>query len=291
MPTPCLSLVGFMEQPHAVRYMQANCVMPNPDSAVLAAEWTTARANLGAPLANVGKPDIQEIPPTAEAQTYIQQLRQQPWMQDALRTYPTGTFQVVEIDPLLAFQFHISLNHSDGHCAGLSLGPGIVELMPIFLPQSPPQANLRVSGTGQSMLIAADTLNIRMTAQGLFNPPPAAGQPPPPPNMAGVAFGVALPFVHVVRFNGRCYLTNGFHRALGARTRGAGRMPCFFREVNTAEEVGIRTDGATFTVDLLESANPPTLAHFTKGRAHALPLRQVMRVIQINWSEHALPME
>lgn len=32
---------------------------------------------------------------------------------------------------------------------------------------------------------------------------------PPPPNMAGAAFRVSLPFVHVVKFNGRCYLLNG----------------------------------------------------------------------------------
>jgi hypothetical protein len=109
--------------------------------------------------------------------------------------------------------------------------------------------------------------------------------------MAGAMFGVTLPFVHVVRFNGRCYLTNGFHRALGARKRGAGRMPCFFREVPTADEIGIRVDWSTFPIGLLESPYPPTLGHFTQGRAHTLPLKKVMRVVQVNWSEHALPME
>jgi hypothetical protein len=292
MPTPGLSLVGFMDQLQAIRYMQANCVMPNPaDIAALISEWTAASANLGQPFADAGHPDIQPIPSTAAAQTYIQQLQQQPWVQESLKAYPTGTLQVVEIDPLLAFQFHISLNHSDGRCAALGLGPGIVELLPICLPQMPPQASIRPSGQGQSLLIASDSLNVRIVAQGLFNPPVPPGQPPLPPNMAGVLFGVALPFVHVVRFNGRCYLINGFHRALGARKRGAGRIPCFFREVTTADETGIRTDGSTFPLKLLESSNPPTLAHFTQGRAHALPLREVMRVLQINWSEHALPME
>jgi hypothetical protein len=118
MPTPGLSLVGFMDQLQAIRYMQANCVMPNPaDIAALISEWTAASANLGQPFADAGHPDIQPIPSTAAAQTYIQQLQQQPWVQESLKAYPTGTLQVVEIDPLLAFQFHISLNHSDGRCA------------------------------------------------------------------------------------------------------------------------------------------------------------------------------
>ncbi len=295
MPTPGLSLVGFMEQVHAIKYMQANCVMPNPSDAALIAEWMTATANLGQPFTDAGRPDIQPIPPTSECQTYIQQLQQQPWVQDFLRTYPTGTFQVVEIDPLLAFQFHISLEHSDGRCDALSLGPGIGELMPICLPQMPPQTSIRTSGNGQSLLVAADSLNVRMVAQGIYNaaqgPFPPPGQPPLPPNAAGILFGVSMPFTHVVRFNDRCYLANGFHRALGARKRGAGRIPCFFREVAAAEEVGITIDGTTFPLQLLESPNPPTLGHFTRGRAHTVPLRKVMRVLQVNWSQHALPME
>jgi hypothetical protein len=278
MPTPGLSLVGFMEQPHAINYMRGNCIMPDPSDAALVAEWATAKGKLGTSFDRAGKPDIQAIPPGA-AQTYIQQLLQLPWVQAGLP--PNATFQCVEIDPLLAFQFHILTDHSDDHCAALGLAPGIVELLPICLPQAPPQANLRLSGAGQSLLIAADSLNVRIFNQGWFQTE----------NKAGIAFGVSVPFVHVVRFNERCYLTNGFHRALGARIRGAGRMPCLFREVGSPDEIGLRIDGATFSLALLESADPPTLGHFTQGRAHELPIQKKMRVLQVNWSEHALPME
>jgi hypothetical protein len=84
---------------------------------------------------------------------------------------------------------------------------------------------------------------------------------------------------------------NGFHRALGARKRGAGRMPCLFRDVATHTEVGIRDDGSTFSVAVLESANPPTLGHFTQNRAHNVAIRKVSRILQVNWSEHALSLE
>jgi hypothetical protein len=278
MPKRGISLVGFMEQPHAVNYMRANCVMPDPSDAALIAEWNAAKANLGPPLDDVGHPDIQDIPPPA--QQYIQQLWQQPWVQQGLAVYPNAAFKVVEIDPLLAYQFHILTDHSEGHCGGLPLGPGIVDLLPIFLPQAPPHADIRMSGQQQSMLLATDSLNVRIKAAGLIGP-----------NSAGIVFDISLPFVHVVRFNGRCYLINGFHRTLGARTRGAGRMPCLFRDVASADEIGIRPDGSTFSLALLESTNPPTLRHFAQGRAHQVPIRQALRVLQINWSEHALPME
>jgi hypothetical protein len=116
-------------------------------------------------MADAGKPDIQDIPPADQA--YIQQLCQQPWVQQALAAYPGAAFKVVEIDPLLAFQFHILTDHSDNHCGSLGLGPGIADLLPIFLPQAPPQEALRVSGQGQSIIIAADSLNVRIMAQGM----------------------------------------------------------------------------------------------------------------------------
>jgi hypothetical protein len=279
MPTPGLSLIGFMEQQQAINYQRTMCVPADPSDAALLAEWNTARGNLGASITNAGQPDIQDIPPADQA--YIQQLRQQQWVQQSLAPYPGADFKVVEIDPLLAFQFHILTDHSHNHCSGLGLGPGIADLLPIFLPQAPPQEALRVSGQGQSIIIAADTLNVRIMAQGMFQAE----------NKVGIQFGIGLPFVHVARFNGRCYLMNGFHRALGARERGAGRVPCLFRDVAAHTEVGIRDDGSTFSVALLESANPPTLGHFTRKRAHDVAIRKVSRILQVNWSEHALPLE
>jgi hypothetical protein len=279
MPTPGLSLVGFMDQHQAINYFRAACIPTDPSDAALVAEWNAAKAKLGASFGNYGRPDIQAIP--SKDQAYIQQLQQELWVQQALASYPGASFQVVEIDPLLAFQFHILKNHSDDHCSGLGLGPSIADLLPICLPTAAPQENIRISPQGQSFLIAADSLNFRIVAQGWFQAE----------NRVGIQFGIGLPFVHVARWNGRCYLTNGFHRALGARIRGAGRIPCLFRDVATPEEIGIRSDGTTFSVDLLNSSDPPTLGHFTRDRAYDVPIRRVSRILQVNWAEHALPLE
>jgi hypothetical protein len=268
-----------MEPLHALNYFRAACVPADPSDGALLSEWTVAKGRLGVPFPDAGRPDIQPIP-TAD-QAYIQQLQQEPWVQQALASYPGATFQAVEIDPLLAYQFHILNGHSDNHYPGLKLGPSIADLLPICLPTAIPNESIRVSAQGQSFLIGANSLNVRITAQGWFQAE----------NKIGIQFGIGLPFVHVTRWNGRCYLTNGFHRALGARLRGAGRIPCLFRDVATPEEIGVRPDGSTFSVDLLTSKGAPTLGHFTQGRAYDVPIRQASRVLQVNWSEHALPLE
>jgi hypothetical protein len=239
VPTPGLSLVGFMDHQPAINYLRLSCVPTDTSDAALTAEWTQAQGKLGAPFSDAGRPDIQDISPPS--QPYIHQLMQQVWVQQALAQYPGASFKVIEIDPLLAFQHHILVDHSEGHCDKLPLGAGINDLLPICLPLLPPNENLRISAQilspqSGSFVIGADSLNVRITSHGLFQAE----------NKVGIQFGVALPFVHVVRHNGRCYLLNGFHRALGARSHGAGRIPCLFREVATHEEAGIRQDGSTF---------------------------------------------
>jgi hypothetical protein len=125
MPMPGLSLVGFMERQQAINYLRQTCIPADPSDVALTAEWTQAQTKLGASFQGCGNPDIQEIP--RPCQPYITQLQQQSWVQQALATYPGASFKVVEIDPLLAFQYHILTDHSDGHCNGLPLGdPNVV---------------------------------------------------------------------------------------------------------------------------------------------------------------------
>jgi len=110
-------------------------------------------------------------------------------------------------------------------------------------------------------------------------------------NVIGLHFAFALPFAHVVRFNGRHYLINGFHRAYGAALAGATEIPCVFREVASHLEAGIRDDGATFPLSVLESNNPPTLNHFVGGHAHPVQLKPMNRVLHISWAEYLVPDE
>ncbi len=125
-------------------------------------------------------------------------------------------------------------------------------------------------------------LNVHLSAAGLF---PAGDN-----TAAGIIFGLSVPLVHVVRLNGRCYLHNGFHRVYGARMAGATHVPCVFRDVPDEASAGIAPPG-TFDRMLLESANPPTLAHFTNGSAHVVQLRAITRVLHISWAEYAMPTE
>jgi hypothetical protein len=276
MPTPGLSLVGFMDPYEAINHLAHTCVPANPDPIMLAAEAQAAQAALGAPTPNAGNPRISDIDPVHAA--YFAQLVAQPNIAGYLTNTPGAAFKMVEIDPLLAFQYAIDEGRSHHHCGSLPAPPSVADLLPICLPltQAAPTVKMNVQPNG--VLLKTRDHNLKIMTGGVHG------------SILGAAVDVSLALVHVVRFNGRCYLHNGYHRALGARLAGATEVPCVFRDVLSAQEIGIATSG-TFQIPLLESGNPPTLGHFTQGRAHWVQLRIFSRAIAVSWVEHSIAEE
>jgi hypothetical protein len=101
----------------------------------------------------------------------------------------------------------------------------------------------------------------------------------------GLRVAGRLPLLHVVRYKGRCYLHNGFHRAVGLVSRGVTHAPCLFREASGYATAGVGGDD-TFDVDILESADPPTVGHFKAATALEVTLKTYTRTIHVSWSDH-----
>jgi hypothetical protein len=279
-----------MNQHAAVQHLRTACVPVDKSDAALIVEWQAAQATLGAPIPSAGLPDIQPIP--AADQVYIQRFQQEPWVASAFRlaALQGSTFQLIEIEPLLPLQMHIDTDRSDHHCSSLSNPPTIAELLPVCLPITQPDEETMMTPIGpnsQSVMIKTRNLAIQMIAAGVFHMDIAGYKT----FIGGAQFHLSVPFLQVVRLNGRCYLHNGLHRAYGIRRAGATHMPCLLRDVATAEGAGIKTDGSTFSEALLTSANPPTVAHFTQWRARNVQLRRISRNIIVTWARYVLPDE
>src|SRR5579863_5239714 len=68
MPAPGLSLVGFIADPqHAINHLLNVCVPANPNPTALMAEWSAAKAKIGPPFANTGRPSVQTLPASQNA--------------------------------------------------------------------------------------------------------------------------------------------------------------------------------------------------------------------------------
>lgn len=232
------------------------------------------------------------MPPAA--QNHMAALMAQPWLNQQPNPQagiPPGLMQMfaahnprfalVEVDPLLAFQFTIDTDRSSQHCAHLSNPPSLDELLQVCLPPLLPVEPLQPSFLQQerhgALLLRSRNLNVMAQQKGLLAP-----------NALGLTFGPQAPLVNVVNLNGRFYLHNGFHRVYGCRMAGATHIPCWLRDVPDAAAAGLRGNRETFTEGLLTSADPPTLAHFTQGRAHAVQLRRLVRLLHVTWADHVI---
>ena len=277
MPSPGLSLVGFLDEPSALHHLRTACIPPDPTDAALRNVWQAAQVRLGPPVLNAGQPQI--LPIAAAQSPHVVALMQTPWIAQALQTTLQGaTFQLIEVAPLLAYQFSIDLDRTAHHCKALSTPPDADELMSVCLPTAITPEPLQVHPLAQSVLIKARCLNVQVTAQGWFQQLS--------PNMAGISVGVSLPLVHVVRLHGRCYLHNGYHRAVGALRAGASHVPCVFRDVADPQSAGIKQDGTTFSSALLSGPNAPTVGHMSVQRAEAVTLRAHSRVMHVSWADY-----
>lgn len=278
MSSDGLSLVGFLSrQDHALNFLRGSCVPDDPSDQALGQVWQSATANLGPSFSNAGKPDILSIP--AHMQSKIASVMSLPQVANWLTNNPGTTFRLIEIDPLLAFQLSINKDRSGHHCGSLAKPPAESGLYDLALPTNHDTDGIQIDSRAQSVILRSKNLNLGVVKTGLS------------PGFMGMHFDFSLSLVHVVRLNGRCYLHNGFHRAFGARMAGAIHIPCLFRDVPDPESAGIKSDGSTLDLAVLESPAPPTLGHYTRGNALPVKLRAVSRVLHVSWAEYILPDE
>lgn len=168
MPSAGLSLLGFLEQQQALSQLKSACIPRDGSDEALIAEWQDARARRGAPFLNTGMPDIQPIPEPDH--DYIERLINEPWAAPAFSgPLRDASFALVEIDPLIAFQFTVDRDRAAYHCGHLGSPPMPAELLPICLPRSPATEDYAAFPGPSSLMIRARSLNLRIAAQGLFN--------------------------------------------------------------------------------------------------------------------------
>ncbi|MBV9861168.1 MAG: hypothetical protein JO267_03365 [Alphaproteobacteria bacterium] len=276
MSSPGLSLFGFMDRPQALKHLKSVCVIDNPSEGALALQWKAARARLGEPIRDAGNPRIEPIP--AKYQAYIKRLTTEPWVATLMKGPMKGcAFKMVEIDPLLAYQYTIDVARAGRICDKLGKPPSVEEMLNICLQRESLGENVLMSRQANSVAIKSRNLNLQILNQGMVGK-----------NTIGITFGWSSPLVQVVVHKGKHYLHNGFHRAYGLRMAGAEMMPCVLRTVSDYDAIGVRDDGATFGPQYFENGNPPALGHYGQGRAYEVQLRAATRILNVSWSEHVM---
>lgn len=267
---PARSLVGFLDEASAVRYLTSMCVWPDNSAVTAAARWKEARALVQPISCLPGVPDVQEIPPRYDK--YLRDVTQYPRFAELAGE--GASFKLVEIDPILCFQLHVL----DDVVEGFSTKGGAQSLrehLKLCLPSRVQPTPMTIKEEPDGIAIESLDLNLHLLGDAKRTKPPALGG-----HLTSFLWGRAFPMVHVVRYNGRCYMKNGYHRAVSLRKAGATHVPCLFTEVTSYQQMRANQPGL-FGQQVLSSALPPTIGHLASAMAYPVALREYKRVIRI----------
>lgn len=275
MPVPGIALVGCMALDVGVHYLATECVPSSLDQTALEAEWAAAVALLQEPLPNVGAPEVLDVPDAHK--DYVDALKASEQWQPLFEANPHWDVKLVEAGPLLAYQFQVLDSHADNHGDGLGEPPTLDQLFTTCLPMMPVSENFTWTRYGNSVLVETRALNLRPDLL------PVEGQP----GAFIFRIGAALPFVHVVRFEGKYFLHNGYHRTCAALRKGATHVPCVIRDVGSPQEIGLGP--GTFSLEAFLTDNPPCMHQFATGQAYPVQLVVKTRTVQLNVSDWVTP--
>jgi hypothetical protein len=281
MTAKALSLIGFMPEATGMAFLKSNCVLANRSTNAVKEQWLVARSRVKTPAVVAGQPKVTEIPSGYE--DYLNRVVGSPSFGETLEGMQ-WTFKLVEIDPLIAFQFHLWPNRAANLCKSLDTAPDIDDMLPICLPLDVEDIQASVSSSGSSMAIESHSMNLKFspTLQELTVANPRRIR------TVGLQFFPSCPFIQVVRFRGRSYLKNGYHRAYGLGKAGVESMPCIYLEGATNfNQVGLIKD-RTFPSEVLESERPPTVGHFVQDRAYEVTMYEPKQVMSISTSYKVL---
>lgn len=276
MPVDAVSLYGFMAESEAISYLENACILePGAD---LVALWTEAQAGLGPATPNAGRPNVRPIPALFNA--HLDRLTTEPWFQQFVADSP-WTFALVEIAPLIAPQAQVMVEHSDAQCAAVGSPPSMEELLALCLPADRKSPDIRIEAGDKGLVLSSPDLNVSsmgplwadLPSDGLFRGA----------LLAGAVVRTRVPTVQVAKVDDRYYLNNGYHRVYCVGRKGAEYVPCVVLDFDTLDQA--LGDIPAFDRDLLESRDPPTLAHFVGGRGADVRVHRLQRVISVSWTE------
>jgi hypothetical protein len=271
MPLPALSLVGFMDERDALEYLRTQCICKDTSDAALVKMWQDARARVGNPIPRAGQPNILDIPTKHTA--YLQGLRNHPRYKDTVAGMQVS-FKQVEIAPLLAYQFHVHTQKSQTPTASAQIGSTMQELLQWCLPHSTEALRADATSGENGVVVTSSNINLAILSTQI-------GQVVPEQlTSLNVAWGPRSNLVQVVRYEGRCFLKNGYHRAYQLGKLNIKHIPCLLLEATKWEEVGA-LGRRVFPRELLESSNPPTAGHFLQHRAFEVVLPVLKSVIRV----------
>jgi len=270
-------LLGWLPEQEAVRHLLGRNPAPPDDLTAIREQIARARASVQSrPKAAAGDPVVDE-----GDRSLLDQVAARPELRASIPDAP-WTIEWVDMTRVMSIQKMITTDGLDLRVAGVKDDP--MALVELCLPAGQPVAPLGgfMDQDGLGFTTSSLNPNLRLAgsqvSEALVSPSPSV----PPQKMQAITFFVSLntSYVQVARYQGRCFLRDGYHRAVGLLRAGTTRVPAVVIDAPTFQYV-VPTPGL-FDHEIAFSDHPPMLTDFWDDtvavQAQQPAVRTVLRI-------------
>jgi hypothetical protein len=274
-------LIAFMAENEAIAMMKGGPVQPGEDVQPYLDRYLEAREALEASSNRSIDPAVNDI--ESVHQNHLYQVSSTPIFQQSFQGL-NWSFKTVEIDKIVCFQQWVDLDYVGELAKSLPATPDSSSVVKFCLPIGfPVQAGMNIDAQSSAITISSKTPHLAVGGLGVNQAAPGTA-----PSVV-FTLGVNANYVQVVKYEGRHFIKNGYHRAYALRERGVSAVPCVYAEVSDYAMTGANRPGF-FSRETIMSARPPTIPDFFDNTVSAdIKIQPTMNVIRIKAEQYAVP--
>ncbi|MGO9830701.1 MAG: hypothetical protein ACLPJH_11220 [Myxococcaceae bacterium] len=189
---------------------------------------------------------------------------------------------MVDLRRVLSFQKLVAVDESEERTAAAA--KSMEDLFAVCLPAAQPLPPQGAMGDpdGKGVTVSSLNPNLRYVGsqlhQAMVNQTPTA--PPTPMQAITLLITMGASYLQVIRYKGRSFVRDGYHRSTRLLGRGVQIAPCIFIEGRSFEELSAPPGSLSYEV--LYGPHPPLLTDFADDTlasdGRQLAVRKVIRV-------------
>ena len=279
------ALIGWMSESEAIVSLLGRNPLPGEDLSELRRRHRQYRETASQ------LPDGEDADPLIEvAGERLDEIRSRP---EVAANFPGLDWRpaMVDLRHVRSFQKIIFTDGLDERLKDARSEDGLFELC---IPRKQPRHPLGAftDSDGKGFTISSFNPNLRIAAGQVSEADVSPGPMMPTVRMQAVTLLVFLgtSYLQAVRYRGRTFIRDGYHRAAGLLRLGIRRVPCIFIEATSFEQVGSIMLPGAFTYEALYSGRAPYLSDFWDDRVAAnVSQPAVRKVVRIRGEEFVVP--
>jgi hypothetical protein len=271
-------LLGFYCDQEARQFLQGKGFEQNQFDEIMK-RWAAAKTLIESlpPLSH--EPEVRPIL-EPEALLEIGKVMDRP---DCKQMFPDGTWSVslLQLSGIIPFQPNVDLAYASSLVEESFDSADLLSAVKLCFPYGKP-STLAVSVDQPQKAITVSGINPALQVVGFH----CGQQDAQGPFVVSLYISAGPNLVQATRYRGRCFLTNGYHRAYRLMRCGFTHIPCLIRNANNIAETGALGPGF-FPESLLMSPRPPLFTDFAdEVLAITIPMHAAKKVVRIRPDEY-----